>query len=303
MEKQLVINWHVLEKCNFSCRYCFAHWATHQKQEVWACPERREKLLLECQKLSSIVPPCKWSNVRINIAGGEPMLLWRKGNGVLEEIFSRICELGFHLSIISNGFLMEDAFIRKWSPYLQILGISVDSTDSEINSKIGRHSKSSRQISTKRVAEIFHLARLHNPNIQCKLNTVVNAFNYQEDMYDFVKEVAPNRWKVFKMLPIADTSEIADKQSQLEVSDEQFRNFINRHKRLESIMMPEDNDMMTDSYVMIDPLGRFYQNTLVHNNSCYQFSQPIHKVGVEKAFHDINFSSQKFYRRYQLEVA
>ena len=39
-------------------------------------------------------------------------------------------------------------------------------------------------------------------NILFKLNTVVNKFNYLEDMTENVKKLNPVRWKVFQCLPI-----------------------------------------------------------------------------------------------------
>ena len=39
-------------------------------------------------------------------------------------------------------------------------------------------------------------------NVLFKLNTVVNKFNYQEDMIEPLKKLNPVRWKVFQCLPV-----------------------------------------------------------------------------------------------------
>ena len=39
-------------------------------------------------------------------------------------------------------------------------------------------------------------------NVLFKLNTVVNKFNYQEDMVEPLKKLNPVRWKVFQCLPV-----------------------------------------------------------------------------------------------------
>lgn len=46
------------------------------------------------------------------------------------------------------------------------------------------------------------------------------------------------------------------------ISDEQFNYFLSKHPQFEEngIMIRENNDQMKDSYVMIDPAGRFYTN-------------------------------------------
>ena len=44
--RELVINWHITEACNFSCRYCYAKWDGTEKELIhdW---ERTQKLLSE----------------------------------------------------------------------------------------------------------------------------------------------------------------------------------------------------------------------------------------------------------------
>lgn len=300
MKKQLVVNWHVLEECNFGCRYCFAHWpaAPDGAQEIWKSPELWTKTLSELRHLPDCIPG-NWSGIRLNIAGGEPLLLCK--SGVLDRIFSFAGgKMGFSLSIISNGYLMDRAFIQKWAPKLQILGVSMDSADARTNAKIGRCAKSNqgRQISPEKIAEIFRRARAANPGIECKLNTVVNAENCGENLHAAVKTIAPDRWKVFQMLPLADTREISGKQAPLKITEEQFHGFLSRHGEFARIMSPENNDEMTDSYVMIDPQGRFYQNEAAGENYRHAVSGPVWKTGAVKAFRQINFAADKFVKRY-----
>jgi len=64
--------------------------------------------------------------------------------------------------------------------------------------------------------------------------------------------IRPERWKVLRVLPIV-TDDLA-------VTDTQFSHFIEVHRALRSIMCPEDNSDMFESYLMIDPRGRFFQN-------------------------------------------
>jgi radical S-adenosyl methionine domain-containing protein 2 len=48
--------------------------------------------------------------------------------------------------------------------------------------------------------------------------------------------------------------------SDLAVSDVEFNSFIDRHFALKDVMCVEDNSDMTESYIMVDPYGRFFQN-------------------------------------------
>ncbi len=58
----------------------------------------------------------------------------------------------------------------------------------------------------------------------------------------------------------------------------------------------EDNSDMTQSYLMIDPMGRFFQNG---NNSFYTYSSPIHEIGFENALSSIEFDDNCYINRYK----
>lgn len=64
-------------------------------------------------------------------------------------------------------------------------------------------------------------ARSENPAIQIKVNTVVNAQNFQEDLSDFIETIAPAKWKVFRAIPT--TTEA------LSISEDEFASFVMRH--------------------------------------------------------------------------
>ncbi|MEZ4849073.1 MAG: hypothetical protein R3B93_10755 [Bacteroidia bacterium] len=35
-----------------------------------------------------------------------------------------------------------------------------------------------------------------------KINTVVHHFNYREKLSPFIEEISPQRWKIFRVLPV-----------------------------------------------------------------------------------------------------
>jgi radical S-adenosyl methionine domain-containing protein 2 len=61
-------------------------------------------------------------------------------------------------------------------------------------------------------------------------------------------------------------------------------------------MTVEDNHHMKRSYIMIDPLGRFFQNG--GQQLGYTYSAPINDVGAATAFQDIAFYADRFAERY-----
>ena len=58
-------------------------------------------------------------------------------------------------------------------------------------------------------------------------------------------------------------------------------------------VVPESNDLMTGSYVMVDPAGRFFDNV----SGTHTYSRPILEVGVEEALRDISIAPEKFLSR------
>ena len=127
-----------------------------------------------------------------------------------------------------------------------------------------------------------------------KLNTVVTSLTAHEDMSDFVRAVAPERWKIFQVLPVEGQND--GSVEPLLIDDAAFRAFVARHARLEAdgvTLVPEDNDGMTDSYAMIDPLGRFYGN----HRGRYVYSRPILEVGVREALGQVNFEVKRLIQR------
>ena len=130
-------------------------------------------------------------------------------------------------------------------------------------------------------------------NIRTKLNTVILRYNHIEDWNDFIYRNNVNRWKVFKILKIVGEND--DVYDELSITNEDFYNFINRHKLLQeqNILIKEDNQDMNNSYIMITPDGKFYQN----NNNKYIYSDSILEVGFRSALNQTGFDYDKYINR------
>ena len=57
--------------------------------------------------------------------------------------------------------------------------------------------------------------------------------------------------------------------------------------------MRETNDLMTGSYVMVDPAGSFFDNVA----GSHTYSRSIVEVGVDEALKDVSVDSEKFLSR------
>lgn len=290
----LVINWHLTEACNFSCKYCYAHWNRPTAVKVIAQnPARSSALLAELwaffrgDSLPNSQRSCfSWHGVRLNLAGGEPLLFDER----VTEIVSQARELGFEVSMITNGSRLTPEILSRLAGLMSWIGISIDSSDSGLNRVIGRHDRQGRMLDLMGLAASLAGARRDHPSLQLKVNTVVNALNWRDDLSPVIESLAPAKWKVLRVLPVL--------SNQLEVTDEQFGSFVRRHDRFASILCAEDNTDMHESYLMVDPHGRFFQNDRAFTDKGYSYSRPILEVGAGAAFAEMRFNPERFVSRY-----
>ncbi len=285
---ELVVNWHITEACNFSCSYCFAKWEDKYGKELLHSADKVKKLMDEIQKLKGIFNqnnPKPFTHIRLNLVGGETFLYKKQVLSIIKE--GKIRE--FDLSAITNGSCLDDEVIDAIASSFSNIGFSIDSLNDSTNLSIGRAVKN-KPMDVESIFRSIKRIRNQNLNIDIKINTVVSALNLSENFHEFIGEIKPTKWKIFKMLPI-----LTDEQS---ITDQDFTSFLERHNDLYNVINSENNDEMTDSYLMIDPMGRFFQNSNSHGG--YSYSKEIIEHGAEKALNDIEFNISKFRGRYKL---
>jgi radical S-adenosyl methionine domain-containing protein 2 len=278
---EITINWHILERCNYSCDYCFAKYANSDKKEIHNSKESIEFLLEKVYHY--FTTKYNGYSIRLNIAGGEPML--SKNLDYIIEVAYRI---GFKISLITNASKLTSRFIRTNAKHISMFAISIDSINNKVNIKIGRSFKNN----TLSISKIFkHLEELKkmNPLVKIKINTVVNKYNYKNYLGDIIDLINPFKWKVLQALSLTD---------EVFCSDEQYKMFLINHQNINTKISQESNNDMRDSYIMLDPYGRFYQNTF----GKYNYSKSILDVDIEKAFESIKFDFNKFIQRYSNEI-
>lgn len=282
------------EACNYRCRYCYSKWhAESAGKELIHFPKACAAMLAEIYRYFSPDNQARlgmqWDSVRLSLAGGEPMLYSHEVVGIVAQAR----ELGFKVSLITNGSRLTQPLMTELAPQLSILGLSLDSTTASTNREIGRTDRHGQTLSLSDIATIIESGRHRNPELRVKINTVVNALNFTEDMSRLIQQLAPDKWKVLRMLPTI-TSDLA-------IASHEFAKFVARHKKLGGIMAAEDNNDMVESYIMIDPHGRFFQNS--SHGIGYRYSDAISKVGAEAAFRQIGWQADKFLSRYQIHPA
>lgn len=79
----------------------------------------------------------------------------------------------------------------------------------------------------------------------------------------------------------------------IKVSSLEFNEYIDVNKVKLSLsikLVKEDNNIIQGSYLMVDMLGRFFDSAQMKHN----YSDPILKIGVEKALKYISINEDKF---------
>lgn len=212
---------------------------------------------------------------------------------MLGELCKYSHELGMAVSIISNGSLIKPYWMQLYGEYVDVLGVSIDSFDPEVNAAIGRGGDANNK-HLERILKVREMCEEYS--IIFKMNTVVCSLNWREDMSAYVKKLNPKRWKCFQVLILNDENaggpgELRDARN-LVISREQFDSFTKRHENFDA-MIPEPNDVMQNSYLLLDEELRFLD--------CSQGgkvpSQSILDVGLEAALKQAGFDNKSFHKR------
>ena len=263
----LAANFHLYKPCNAKCRFCFATFRDVDGRLDFASARR---LLLALRMAG-----CE----KITFVGGEPTLHPHIG-----ELLTEARCLGFVTCIVTNGARLS-TLLKHQPDTLDWVGLSIDSSVEAIQAALGR-GRGDHVAGSIRLAD-----EVREKGIRLKLNTVVTALNWQEDMSALVRRLQPERWKVFQVLPL--TGQNDGSVEDLLITAERFAVFVSRHQHLSGeglAPIVENNDAMRGSYVMIDPLGRFFGNATGE----HVYSEPILEVGVSAALSEVGFEVARF---------
>ncbi len=287
---ELVINLHITEACNYSCGFCYAHWAKRNRPEFWKSPHDVMQLLDALKQYftnpnTNFRQKLDYKHVRLSFAGGEPTLIPQLG-----DYITYAAKIGFRISLITNGSRLNEGWLQQYGADIAMLGLSIDSINPATQHAIGRKERKDGTILS--LNDFKHIADYYkkvNSAGKLKINSVISEHNYHENMSALITAMSPDKWKILKVMPFQGYDVLAQSK---------FSEFIFRHHAFKSIISPESNDDMTDSYLMINPDGRFYQNSQLCDGNEHDESAPILETGVEQALAQINFNPIKFINRY-----
>ncbi|MEC4049110.1 viperin family antiviral radical SAM protein [Flavobacterium sp. SUN046] len=274
------VNYHLWEPCNMRCQFCFA---TFQDVKQTILPKGH---LPKEQAIDVIKNLALAGFEKITFAGGEPTLCpW------INDLIKEAKIMGLTTMIVTNGSKLTDDFLKANHGKLDWITLSVDSLDDATNIQTGRAISGKKSTSKQDYYEL--VAKIKSYGYGLKINTVVTYANVDEIMIDFIEFAQPKRWKLFQVLPIKGQNDY--KVDSLLINDQQFNYFIERNKTTNNTIqiVPEYNDQMMGSYVMVDPAGRFFDNS----TGTHLYSKPINEVGCANAIQEMNYDIIKFKKR------
>lgn len=268
----LSVNFHFSRKCNYECGFCFHTEKTSHVESF----ENMQRGLWMLKKAGM---------KKINFAGGEPLLYPR----LLSKLVA-FCKEELQLesvSIVTNGSKLTEKFMARSAKHVDIIAVSCDSFDEGVNVQIGR----GKGAHLEQVQEVARLCRKYG--VKFKVNTVVNRYNVHEDMNEQMNSIQPFRWKCFQVLIIEgendSTSTIRDARRFM-ITDEEFQQFCDRHSH-NSFFVPEPNDVMRSSYLILDEYMRFL------NKGTGAPTESILDVGAQRALEQVYWDEESFQKR------
>ena len=271
------VNFHLWKPCNMQCRFCFAIFQDVGRDIL---PEGH----LPRQGCLSVVDSLASAGFdKINFAGGEPTLCpW------LSDLLHRAKDLGFTTSIVTNGSRISPEWLNGVADALDWATVSIDTLDPRKLEELGRVTRDG-PLSEDAYLNVIDM--LKERGIRVKINTVVTRSNCGEDLTGLIARARPERWKLLQVLPVRGQNDgLVDDQV---ITPGQFTRYITRNQAVEKMgvaVVPETNQMMTGSYVMVDPGGRFFDNT----TGTHVYSRPINEVGVRAALQEISIDADRF---------
>ena len=276
------VNFHLWEPCNMECGFCFATF-----QDVKRDMKLPKGHLPKDECISVVDQIAAFGFEKINFAGGEPMLCpW------LLDLIARAKEHGMITSIVTNGSRIIDQWSNDLNGSLDWIGLSIDTVNPEKLIRLGRAIRGKLPITEEEYLNIIGEIKRHE--IRLKINTVITSVTWEENFTQFIRLAKPERWKLLQALPVKGQND-----AQIDdfiITTAQFEAYVRRNRTVESdgiAVVPESNEAMTESYVMIDPAGRFFDNV----QGSYRYSESILKVGVEEALKQVSIDPERFRKR------
>lgn len=268
------VNYHLTKACNMRCKFCFATFNDLPNIKIDVAHSKEVINVL-----------AEYGFSKLTFVGGEPTLVRD-----LPELLEYAKNKGFITSFVTNGALLaEQRVFNALTSNVDWIGLSIDSLDTSTNLKSGRHLRKDIVLDRNYYTELCQ--RITEADIKLKINTVVSAYNWQDNLSTFIEEVSPARWKLMQAMSVEGQN---GHEKGFQIETWQYKKFIENNKP-KNVLIPiqESEDLIRGSYLMVSPEGKFFDS----ETGKHQYSDPILEVGVAEAIGQIHFNKDRFLQR------
>lgn len=222
------ICWNITTRCNQGCKYC------HRFLNINDLSFEENQKILE-NLIEDGVTDITWT-------GGEA-LIYEDVDKLIKQAYKN----GIKNKLITNGKLLSKSDMKIIN-YLDSLTLSLDSTNNEINKKLGRGEEHFDD-----VKYILDFIKNNNVNIKLRINTVINKLNIDtiSEFISFLNDYNIYAWRIFRFMPLRETA--IKNRKQFEITDEQFKlikELCNKKSNINQIEYREEEDM-EKKYVLL----------------------------------------------------
>ena len=232
-------NIHLTELCNYNCIFCHSGKGSSSGNGINA--KQWEPIIEDLV--------CNRGINKLNFVGGEPLLFPE-----LEVCIGKAKECGATTSIVTNGSLVDEQFLRDNSGNLDWIGLSIDSVNESNEICLGRHCEGINHLDN--VQRVARLAKSFG--LKTKLNVTVTKYCLNDCFAAYIGSMKPDRVKFFQVTKV---NSINDRgYAALNVTSEEFDEFRLRNQDivLDNGTVPvfETEADQYNTYLMLDSTGK-----------------------------------------------
>ena len=117
------VNWHFWPWCNYGCKFCFARF-----EDIPRADRLPKEIAITVPDMLATAGADK-----ITFVGGEPTLC-----PYLGDLLAASKDVGLTTCIVTNATGLTEEFLDEWGHLIDWIGLSIDASNDEIHTVIGR---------------------------------------------------------------------------------------------------------------------------------------------------------------------
>ena len=212
--------WWITEKCNEGCVYCFRSL------------DAKNRFTFE-EHMAILDGICGFGTEQVTWSGGEALLVPHA-----PELIAEAKSRGIFNKVTTNGKLLTPEAVEKLAPHVDLVALSIDSFDDDVNRMLGRGAEQRGTVEDR-------MRLLRDAGIAVDVNTVVmrqNIGTLDEMAHALSENPVSGKWKLMTFFPVR--ARALENKDWLSVPDEEFvervHALIDEYPELDIVYMMND---------------------------------------------------------------